>query len=104
MIPKSGFRFSEKIMLKQEARALLHLDDAVGGKLLPEVDLLADRRRELLGRSTRGSNAIVRELVSGLAQRQRFVGGLVELIDDRARHPLRPNEAVPQVDLVTGHA
>src|SRR5262249_19485166 len=40
----------------------LRFDDAIGGKLLPEVDLLADGRHELLGRSTRRSNAVVREL------------------------------------------
>src|SRR5215831_13114268 len=41
----------------------VHFDDSVGGELLPEFDLLADGRHELLGRSTRGSHAVVRELL-----------------------------------------
>src|SRR6516225_1630613 len=82
----------------------LRFDDSVGGELLPEVDLLADGRHELLGRSTRRSNSVSRELLRCVLERQRLVGGLVDLVDDRARQPLWRNQTVPQVYLVAGQA
>src|SRR5262249_56211135 len=78
----------------------LRFDDSVGGELLPEVDLLADGRHELLGRSTRRSNSISRELLRCVLERQRLVGGLVDLVDDRPRHPLCPNQTLPHTYLL----
>ena len=48
MIPKSGDRFSDKIMLKQISDAL---DPGVGDHLGPARDVLGDQRLELLRRA-----------------------------------------------------
>src|SRR5437870_1989314 len=62
----------------------------------PHLDFPADGREKLLGRAARGRDAVVLELLTGLLELQHPRDLRVQPLDHGARHPLRPDEAVPE--------
>src|SRR5207237_6788934 len=62
----------------------------------PDLDLPSDDREKLLGRAARGRHAVILQLLAGLLELQHPRDLRVQPLDHRARHPFRPDEAVPK--------
>src|SRR6185436_1280289 len=87
-----------------KASVLLRLYSRVGGDLAPDADFLLDLRRKLLGCPARGRDAVVLQLIGGLLHFQRLARLGIDAIDDRPRQAFRPDQTVPEDDVVALHA
>src|SRR6185436_8424498 len=84
--------------------ALLRLHSRIGRDLAPDADFLLDLRRELLGCPARRRDAVVLQLVGGLLHFQRLPRLGIDALDDRPRQAFRPDQTVPEDDVVALHA
>src|SRR5581483_11345053 len=76
-------------------RMLLRLDAELARGLAPEVDLVADERRELIRRAAHGLQGCARQLILDLGYRKRLRGFRVQALYDLVRRPARGEQAEP---------